>query len=929
MNTPLTFLFTDLENSTHLWEQASNDMHQAMARHDVLISEAIEKHHGRIVKSTGDGFHAVFESAAEGTLAALDSQKALKVETWPEVTGPLKVRMGLHTGDSEARGGDYFGPTLNRAARVMDIAHGGQVLLSEATASLAKESLPKEIVLLDKGQHRLKGIASLEHIFQLSSTDLPTEFPPLRSLSAFKHNLHRQLTSFVGREEELAEVKSLLSETQLLTLLGPGGTGKTRLMLQAAEEVIHKFPDGVWFVELAPLTNPTKIPDRIAAALNVQEQPGRDILETLFDYLRQKELLLLLDNVEHLVRDCAEVTEHLLEHCPKITILVTGREALFISGEITLQIRSLSLPGRSEKLSFEEIVQSEGVQLFVERAQAVRPNFRLTPQNASAVTEIVKRLDGIPLAIELAAARMRMLTVEQISDRLNDRFRLLTGGHRTALPRQQTLQALIDWSWNLLDEEEQLLLRRLSVFAGGWNMDAAQVVTGFPPLDEYAVFDLLEQLINKCMVNVEYPSEGRARYNLLESIRQYARDKLFEAGEGEDLRNRHTEYYVAFAQEAEPHLYRSTMMAWVKKIEQELDNLRAVITWSLDNKPELALRISGSLLYRPAHWLQFTEARSWLEKSVAKTRPLLGKNDTIMTDEDFVKGLIGLATAYSFYSEHVNGIKTIDEALQVAKQNNLPRHFAYAVLMKTTILGNGGGTWDTPEWIQTIEEALQICVEHNFDIELSQLQFAVAFVKAQKGEIKEALPIYHAALENSKKINNPWRNGEMYRVQAAMSYIQGDYAAAERAIHDAIRTYTEINDKRFTLIAQSDLSHHLRRAGRWEEAIEIYLETLPKWQEQGNIPAWAHQLECFAFICIYQGKFEPAAILIGKARGIRRAKISESTDRREIADLNQALDQLAEALGEAERDRLMNQGENLSFDEATNYALTEVQAVFA
>ena len=925
MNTPLTFLFTDLENSTQLWEQASAAMHPAMARHDALLTETITRNNGKIVKSTGDGFHAVFAAAHDAVCAALDSQRSLGNETWPEGTGPLNVRIGLHTGDSEARNGDYFGPTLNRAARVMDIAHGGQILLSSATAALTKQALPDGVSLLDKGQHRLKGIASLEQIYQLTSADLPNEFPPLRSLESYKHNLHRQLTSFVGREKELNDVKSLLAGTQLLTLLGPGGTGKTRLMLQVGEEIIHKYPDGVWFVELAPLTNPTKIPDRIAATLNVQEQPGRNILDTLFDYLRHKELLLLLDNVEHLVRDCAEVTANLLEHCPNITILVTGREALFISGETTLQIPSLSLPARNGEISFEEICLSEGVQLFMERAKAVRPDFEINPKNAPAISEIVKRLDGIPLALELAASRMRMLTVEQIADRLNDRFRLLTGGHRTALPRQQTLQALIDWSWNLLEEEEQLLLRRLSVFAGGWNINAAQAIVGFEPLDEYAVFDLLEQLINKSVVNVEYPAEGKARYNLLESIRQFARDKLFEAGEGEALRNRHAEYFAAFAQEAEPHLYRETMFPWVKKIEQELDNLRAVLTWSLDNRPELAIRICGALFYRAAYWIHFSETKSWLINSVDRARPLLGKDETIMPVEDFIKSLLSLATVYSFYSDHINASSTIDEVLQLSKTHHYPKHYIQGVIMKTVILGNGGGDYNSPEWNEKIREAQEIGIENNYDLEISQLQFIRAGLHALKGEFEEALPYYQDALAITKKIDNPHRNGQVYRIQAMMSDLKGDIAAAEQAYLDAIDVFATIGDHHYEKMTKSDLAHHYRRVGKYDQAIPLYLEVLPKWQEDVNLPALVHQLECFAFLAIYLGKPEVAARLLGKTRKSRIDLESPIRSRLEIDDLNQAMEQLAETMGSSQRDTHMLAGEGISLGDAVALALAEIK----
>ncbi len=517
MTGPLTFLFTDLENSTPLWENFPEEMRRASARHDALLQGVIEQHRGRVVKMTGDGFHAAYESPSDAVAAALAGQQAIGAETWPGAIGPLKVRIGLHTGESQERQGDYYGPEVNLAARVMELGYGGQVLLSDITATLVQRSLPENCSLTNLGEHRLKGISTTVQIHQLCHPDLAAEFPALKSLATFKHNLHRQLSTFIGREKELADVKSLLKNTQLLTLLGPGGTGKTRLMLQAAEEVIEGYPDGVWLVELAPLTDPGLIPERVAAALNVQEQPGRKIFDTLVDYLSRKELLLLLDNVEHIVQESAEFTERLLERCPRITILVTGREALFIDGETMIQIPPLSLP--KEQQAPGDIASSEGVQLFLERARSVRPDFALTEKNAPTVADVVRRLDGIPLALELAAARLRMLTIEQIKDHLNDRFRLLTGGRRTALPRQQTLQALIDWSWQLLDQQERTLLRRLSVFSGGWNLEAAQTITGFEPLDELAVFDQMEQLINKSLVTVEYPPSGEARYSMLESIR--------------------------------------------------------------------------------------------------------------------------------------------------------------------------------------------------------------------------------------------------------------------------------------------------------------------------------------------------------------------------------------------------------------------------
>ncbi len=927
MSNPLTFLFTDLENSTTLWENHPDGMQSVMARHDAILKKSIQQCGGVIIKSTGDGFHAYFDSAINGILAAIQGQCALIDEQWNQSDLPIKVRMGLHTGESEQRDGDFYGSTVNRAARMMDIAHGGQVLASEVTVSLSKYNLPADIFLIDKGQHRLKGIAQLEHVYQISSPDLENEFPPLRSLATYKHNLPRQLTSFVGREKELAEIQRLMGHSRLLTLLGPGGTGKTRLMLQSAEEMIQDYPDGVWLVELATLTNPSKIPDRVSAALNLQEQPTRKIIDTLFDYLRQRELLLLIDNVEHLIRECAVFVEELLMQCPKVKVIVTGREALFISGEFTLQIPSLSLPDSVNNLPLEEIRCTESVLLFMERAQSVRPDFDISSTNVYTIADIVKRLDGIPLALELAAARLRMLSVEQIADRLNDRFRLLTGGNRTALPRQQTLQALIDWSWNLLDENEHVLLRRLSVFSGGWTLKAAESITGFDSLDEYMVFDLLEQLINKSVVNVTYPPEGSARYNLLESIRQYAQTKLFEANEGEELRNRHAAYYAEFAEEANRQLRTSQMVQCVKRIEKEFDNIRAVMTWTLDTNPILALQISGSLLYWPAHWIQLSEAKSWLVNSFKNVGKLTEPEKNKLQVEDLIKGHMSLATIYSMYSDHVPAMDNINEALALSEKNDQLRHLAYAHVMKGTILFNGAGQIIPEEWIPIHEKMLGICEQYDYEYELSLHHSILTYLYSFSGKFDLALIHYKNALELSKKINNPFSTAEISRMEAAMAFLQNDYDTAEKALRRAIEYYTTIKSQRFVLVCKSDLAHALRRTGRIEESASAYQETLQLWREQSNLPALAHQFECVAFIAIHRGSFDHAAQLIGKAKEIRASTGAQSTQEVEINEISQAMEQLDSELGETELERLIIIGAEMGIDEAVEFAVAEIRQI--
>ncbi len=919
-----TFLFTDLEDSTPLWENHPALMQRLAARHDTLLREAIATHRGRVVKSTGDGFHAVFDAATDAVAAAVAGQLAMEGESWPAETGPLRVRMGLHTGESRQRDGDYYGAEVNRAARVMGVAHGGQILLSAVTAALVRTALPGDVSLLDLGEHRLRGLAVTERISQLCHPALPGEFPPPKSLSTYKHNLPVQLSSFVGRHKELAEVKRLLKGTHLLTLLGPGGTGKTRLMLEAAEEVVGDYANGVFLVELAPLTDPELIAERVAAPLNVQEQPGRTIRDSLVDFLRRKELLLLLDNVEHVVRECAELVEYLLSHCPRLKILVTGREALFISGEVTLQIPSLSLPSSNGQVDLDKIRSSEAVQLFLTRAQEFRPDFVLSAANAGSIAEIVRRLDGIPLALELATARLRMLTVEQIAARLDDRFRLLTGGRRTALARQQTLQAMIDWSWNLLGDKERLLLQRLSVFAGGWSMTAAQAVACDERLDEYDVFDLMEQLVSKSLVTVSYPAAGRARYGLLESIRQYGRDRLFESGESAALRDRYTDYYVAFAEEAGPHLKQSDMLTWMARIIAELDNLRAVMVWTLEERPELALRIAGNLIYSEVQWLHPSEARAWLEPAIEKARALLADespagDSPAVRMNDFIGALIGLGATYGWYGHPADALPLLEEGIELARRHGEDRHFVYATGVKY------GGTFQvlTEKQMRELEEAIAIGRENGFAIELTYPLGTYGMSLIADGRMDEAQTYVEEGLALARQLNNPYMSAVVHSGHGFLARLRGDLPAAREHALAALKNYEDLNMRRSAVTAISELAHVARQMADFELAEGYYRQSIVGWQELGHVAAVAHQVECFAYMALERGQYERAAMLLGAA-GIAREKANMlSNIPHEIAELDAAMQRLLEAMDEEERDRALAAGRQMSLDDAVTMALGE------
>lgn len=598
----ITFLFTDIEGSTKLWETQPEAMRSALARHDFLLRSAIEQYDGHIFKTVGDAFCAAFSSPLQAMSAALAAQQALKTETWPEFT-PLKVRIALHTGVAEARDADYFGQPLNRVARLLSAGHGGQILLTLATQELIRDTLPPDVSLEDLGAHRLRDLARSEQVFQLLHPDLLAAFPPLKSLenTLFPNNLPQQLTSFIGREKAMAEVKSLLAKTRLLTLTGSGGCGKTRLSLQVAADVLEDYSDGVWLIELAPLTDPALVPQKVAQTLGIPEEAGQTIQQTLIESLKSKHLLLLLDNCEHLITACAQLTAALLRSCPQVKALATSREALGIAGEQTYRISSLSAPDPAQIPTPQSLSQYEAVQLFLERALLVKSDFAITNQNAPALAQVCYHLDGIPLALELAAARVRSLSIEDINSKLDSRFRLLTGGDRTALPRQQTLRALIDWSYDLLNAQEKVLWQRLSVFAGGWMLSAAEQVgmgenTAGESIEDWEILDLLTSLVDKSLVIAE-ELEGIARYRMLETVRQYGAEKLQASGEMEPVRGSHRDYFLALTEEIKPKLGGSEQAHWLEVLEAEHDNLRLALTFCLEEGDGGAagLRLAGAL----------------------------------------------------------------------------------------------------------------------------------------------------------------------------------------------------------------------------------------------------------------------------------------------------------------------------------------------
>jgi predicted ATPase/class 3 adenylate cyclase len=590
----VTFLFTDLEGSTRLWEDFPDAMQDALARHDALLRDAILARNGRIVKMRGDGVHAVFDRAHDALGAAASAQRAISGEPW-DVTGPLRVRMGVHTGDAELREGDYYGTAVNRAARLMDLAGGGQILVSLATEELARDTLDHGLEFVDLGEHRLRNLARAERVFQLSGPGLPDVEPPIW-LDVVPGNLPLQVTSFIGRGDAVAEIADAVRAGRLVTITGTGGVGKTRIALQIAGLVLDDHRDGAWLCELGVANDDAEAIQVMATSLGVTPRPGMSLEASIVEFLRSKQLLLVLDNCEHLLEVSARLAERIIRGCPDVRVLATSREGLAVPGEQIHPLRSLAMSAPDAP---DDAAPSDAMLLFVDRASAARPGFSAASGNSQAIAEICRRLDGIPLAIELAAARVVSMNPDEIVTLLDERFRLLTGGRRGAVERHQTLRAAVEWSYSLLTRAEQRVFARLSVFSGSFSgADATAVVTG-DGVDTWDAIETIGSLVAKSMVNTDEAPDGSMRYRLLETLRQFALDRLADTDDPDAWRRRHAVHYAEFAELAGDGFLGPEELAWRPSTMTALDNLRIAVAWSLDrgdpSDRDLAIRIIAAL----------------------------------------------------------------------------------------------------------------------------------------------------------------------------------------------------------------------------------------------------------------------------------------------------------------------------------------------
>ncbi len=897
----VTFLFSDIEGSTGLLQRLGERYDAVLAEHQGLIRGEIAAGGGVEVSTSGDSFFAVFPSAAGAVRAAVAMQRAILGHDWPPGVA-LRVRIGVHTGEGRVRNGDYVGLDVHRAARIGDAAHGGQILVSAATRELIADLLPPAVSLRDLGEYELRGVAKRVTLHQVVGADLPVDFPPPRTLGGPSHNLPTQLTRFIGRERELAEMATRLATSRLLTLTGVGGSGKTRLALEAASRALADHPAGVWLVELADIADPALVPSALADALGIEEQPRRSLVDTLIDVLQHKRLLVVLDNCEHLLEGAGRLVATLLQALDGLRVIATSREILGAPGEVVVGVPPMELPESSAGLEASEPHRFDAIQLFVQRAQSVSPDFQLDEQNVESVFDICRRLDGMPLAIELAAARLRVLSPGEIAERLDDRFHLLTGGARTSLPRQQTLEAAVAWSFDLLSPVEQTFFPRLSVFSAGFTLEAAEAVSTGEEIAEGQVLDLLQRLVDQSMVVADPTSAHGSRFRLLETLRDYGRNRLAASGRAEDVRARHAAYFVALAQQAAPRLRTEGQEAWLDRLDLEHENLRGALSWLAGTgRADEALRLAGSLAGFWQRYGYWSEGRRWLALALdlpasdlaAKVEALLGAVP-LFIPEDPKQGA-EMARAALQAARESGDRRLVARALQWSGYAVLDRSELATPLLREALaifeeLDDSLGAADTLtslasanavsapdlalEWAERSASMFRAAGDRAGVAEAQQVAAAVA---RGQGRYDQAWERLEESLEAARQLGGRERGGHALRDLGEVALARGDPAGAAPYLEESLELLRHVGDRHCSARVLRSLGTVAVRSGRTDEAARLLREALEISSDVRDRRNVVWTLEALAELARNHGDPPRAAFLLGAAASIRDARNMKPT----------------------------------------------------
>ncbi|MFZ1461879.1 MAG: tetratricopeptide repeat protein [Ignavibacteria bacterium] len=939
----VTFLFTDIEGSTKLAQDFSEALPFALERHNTILREAVGLNNGFMFKTIGDAFCCAFGNAHEAVRAATDAQIKLNSEKWKDAV--IKVRMGIHTGKSEWNGSDYMGyVTLARTQRIMSAAYGGQILISENVYEMFSEN---SISVRDLGNRRLKDLIQPVNLYQILSTEIPADFPPLKTLDARPNNLPVQLTNFIGRETDISEIKKTLTNSRLITLLGPGGTGKTRLSMQIAADMIDEYSNGVFIAEIAQVSEPSLIIQTVMNSLGVNEVKGQSQDLTLSEFLKEKEMIIIMDNCEHLIKECAEIAEKLLLKCRKLKIIATSREALNCSGERTYKVPPLSLPDQNLKNSPEKLTQYEAVRLFIERALVINQEFRVTNENAPALANICYQLDGIPLAIELAAARINVLSLDGINERLRDRFKLLTGGKRTALPRQQTLRALIDWSYDLLSEKEKILWQRLTIFSGGWTFEASEKVCSDEILEEYEILDLLGNLIDKSLVKVT-ETDNVFRYTILETIKKYGNEKLTESGKRDELQEKYFNYFFELAKDSETGLTGNEQKEWINKMALENENIRECLNWSLKYNPESSLKMSVALGKFWELRSHFTEALESLRKRIdisesaeliwkakaiywtgffyihqgkyAESKKYLNQCLVIFNETNNKEGealtMISLATIGLFETDYESLFSYSEKSLSLSKEINNRSYIARNKQNTALGLMQQGKYEDARSMFQ---ESITVYRELNDHAQLAKIIGNIGALEYLLSNFDKARSAFEESLQIRLELGD--RQGIAIALcnLGSVAYMVKDFDESQRWLEESLEITEEIGDKRISVTTLGTLGSIAVDSGDYSKAVKLHRRSIEIADEIGDKYSMAKGIEGFAMILVALKKYKAGCFMAAKYISLLKAS-NKNMIEGELIRIEEIKTTLKSNLNDDEFHKYWSEGETMTIEKVLEYA---------